>query len=230
MQINVNGVDYTVPSSLMAITLQRRIEFDSTYGKALREKLNRIVEIQDTTIKELEFGAYRTEMACKTLAFFASIPLNIVEQTDLKQVMLVYEKTLQNYSEDVDFANKEWQRIDQFHWNGAVWRIAEPELTNNSSMTFGEFITAKQVVQDMIEYGNEKYGALLKLCCVYFRKEGEAFDEEFVDEESDRYRLMQTLPLQYGLHVGFFLASSMSTWISTFLSFGKQEAREQAYQ
>lgn len=225
MQININGINYTLPSSLMAITLQQRIDFDNTYGKTIREKLLKIVDIDDPIVKENEFTGYHMELACKTLAFFANIPLQIVENTDIRQVLLVYHNTMKNFSEDVDFSNRDHQPEYQFTWNGEQWKIAEPELTNNSTMTFGEFITAKQVVQDLIEYGNEKYVALLKLCCVYCRKVGEAFNESFLDEQSERYNLMQTLPLQYALNVGFFLADSMNTWISTFLSSGKAEAK-----
>lgn len=225
MQININGIDYTLPSSLMGITLQKRIEFDTTYGKKLREQLIKIADIDDPVTKENEFTAYHLELACKTLAFFANIPLQTVEQTDMKEVLLVYHNMMRSFSEDADFTNKEHPLEHRFTWNNEQWRIAEPELKNNSSMTFGEFITAKQVVHDLIEYGNEKYGALLKLCCIYFRRVEEAFDEVLVDEEGDRYKLMQTLPLQYALHVGFFLNDSMHTWIDTFLFSGKAEAK-----
>lgn len=226
MQININGVNYNYPSSLMAISLQQRIDFDNKYGKDIRKKLEKITEITDPVVKETEFTGYHMELACKTLAFFANIPLHIVEQTDIRQVLLVYHNTMKNFSEDVDFANKDQDVQYMFEWNGATWKISAPELTNNSTMTFGEFITAKQVVQDMIEYGQEKYGALLKLCCVYCRKEGEAFDESFVDEEGERYKLMKTLPLQYGLNTGFFFLNTMRTWIDTFLFSGNHEVRE----
>jgi hypothetical protein len=228
MQLTIEGNTYNLPSSLMQVTLQQRIDYDITYGKGLTERLTRIIDIKDETLKEIEFTGYQMELACKTLAFFGKIPLEVVEKTDVKQVLTVYHHTMKGFSEDVDFANKE-ELISEFEWNGDTWTIAAPELNENSKMTFGEFVTSKQVVQEMVEFGHEKWGALLKLCCIYFRKKGEPYSDDLINEDKERYKLLQTLPLQYALQTGFFLMRSTSSWIDTFLSSGNQEAKEQEY-
>lgn len=230
MQLTIEGTTYHLPTSLMQITLQERIEYDNIYGKALTERLGKIIDIKDDTLKEIEFTAYQMELACKTLSFFGKIPLDVAEKTDIRQVMTVYHNVMKGYSEDVDFSNKEEQLVNEFEWNGDTWTIAPPMLDNNSQMTFGEFVTAKQVIQDMVEVGKEKWAGLLGLACVYLRKKNEAFNEEMMDKEGERYELLKSLPLQYALHVGFFFLSSMNSWISTFLFSGKQEVEGRGYQ
>lgn len=227
MQITIEGNNYTLPTSLMQITLQQRIDYDATYGKDLAEKLSKIAAIKDITVKEAEFSLYHVELACKTLAFFGNVPLEIVEQTDMFQVLTVYENIMKGFSDDTDFGSEE-KLVTEFEWKGETWVIQPPYLDNNSKMTFGEFVTAKQVIQDMVEVGKEKWEGLLGLACVYFRKKHEVFSESLMDKEGERYKLLQTLPFTYALQVGFFLKHSTDSWINTFLFSGKQEAGEQA--
>jgi hypothetical protein len=159
--------------------------------------------------------AYRMELACKTLAFFGKIPLDIVENTSIMQMMTVYRHTMQGYSEDVDFGREE-KLQNVFDWQGDLWEIAPPVLDNNSDMTFGEFLNAKQVIKDLYELGNEKWSPLLGLCCVYFRKKGEAYNESL--STGERMELLKTLPFPYALQVAFFLKISQDSWRKTFLS------------
>lgn len=228
MQITIEGVMYDLPSSLMDITLQERIDYDATYGKALSERLTKIIDIKDDFLKGLELTDYTYQSACRTLAFFAKIPLEIIEQTDLNQVMIVYDKFLKFLSEDTDFLNKEFRIQHEFEWQGDTWVIAPPELNSNSAMDFGEFLDAKQAVKDLYELGQEKWNALLSLCCVYFRKKGEVYDAALNADDSPRRQLLKTLPLEYAMHVGFFLSASMTSWLQTFLSSNQNSEEKQS--
>lgn len=221
MIITIEGKDYTLPASLTAVTLAQRIEFDNAYGKELRDKLKKILDIKNDVLRDMEFTDYHCQLACKSLAFFAGIPLDVVESTAVDDVLTVYHQTMKGYAEDVDFTNKEFQLQHEFHWKDEVWVIAAPELKHDSKMSFGEFITSKQVVQNMSDLGNGAWDSLLPLCCIYFRKKDEPFKEEFINESSERYQLMKSLPLEYAIHVAFFLNVSQTTWLKTFQSFGK---------
>lgn len=218
MIITIEGTDYELPASLAAVNLGRRIEFDNQYGKDLREKLKKILEMKDGLAKDMEFTDYHCQLACKSLAFFAGMPLNVVENTSIEDVLVVYHQTMKGYAEDVDFANKEFEPLQEFYWNDEAWVIAAPELKHDSKMTFGEFLDAKQWVKNLYELGNDKYEALLMLCCIYFRKKDERYTKDLANENGDRYKLMKTLPMEYALHVGFFLSVSMSSFINLFRS------------
>lgn len=227
MKVKINDQEYDLPASLAAVTLSQRIEFDKVYGKALREQLKKIIEMKDERLKEMEFTEYHCKVACQSISFFAGIPLETVYNTSIEDVLAIYYSTMKGYAEDIDFANKEFELKHEFAWKDAIWTIAPPELKTDSKMTFGEFITSKQVVQNMMDLGDEKWGALLPLCCIFFRKRDEPFNEEFTNEGSERYVLMKTLPLEFALHVAFFLKSCQSFYLSISQSSKKVEDQVQ---
>lgn len=228
MKVKINGQEYDIPASLAAVTLQQRIEFETKYGKDLRRQAVKILEIKNEQLKDMELTVYNCELACKSLSFFAGIPLETVNNTAIEDVFAVYQSVMKSYADDMDFTNTEFKLENEFGWKDELWTITAPELSSNSKMTFGELITAKQAVQNLMELGDEKWESLLPLCCIYFRKKGEAFNEEFLNEEGDRYRLMKSLPLNYALHVAFFLSGSMDSWRKTFQSSRKVEDPEPA--
>jgi hypothetical protein len=225
MRITINGRDYNLPASLSAVTLGQRIEFDKAHGKGLREQLKKIEEMKEGIVKEMEFTDYHFQLACKSLSFFAGIPLDVVYNTAIEDVFIMYHNTMKGYAEDVDFAAKEFDLKNEFQWNNETWVVAAPELKHDSKMTFGEFLDAKQWVKNLYELSQEKYEALLMLCCIYFRKKDEPYTKGLSIEEGDRYRLMKTLPLEFALHVGFFLNASMASYIQICLSSTPQEGK-----
>lgn len=227
MKLKIEGKQYTLPASLAAVTLSQRIEFDRQYGKALREQLKKIFELKDEQQKEMAFTDYHLDVACQSLSFFAGIPLDVMKNTAIEDMLAIYHATMKGYAEDMDFTNKDFELKNEFAWKDSIWILAAPELKNESKMTFGEFITSKQVVQNMMDLGDEKWGALLPLCCIFFRKKSEAFNEEFISEGSERYELMKSLPLEFAIHVAFFLKNCQSSWVNTFLSSKKLEDQVQ---
>jgi hypothetical protein len=228
MKIKINEQEYELPASLAAVTLQQRIDFEKQYGKELKKQLAKITDIKDERIKEIEFTDYHCKLACQSLSFFAGIPLDVVYNTAIEEVLALYHNTMAGYAEDYNFVSQEFELKNEFAWKDEIWVVAPPELKQDSKMTFNELITAKQAVQNMMQLGDEKWEALLPLCCIYFRRKDEAFSEEFIREESDRYKLMKSLPLEYALHVAFFLSGSLSTWLNTFPSFSQAGDREPA--
>lgn len=218
MQITIDGTQYTLPTSLSDITLAARVEYDNTYGRDMRLRLDELVKMPEGYERELEVGEYQCDVACKSLSFFGNIPLDVVQNTMLNEVLAVYDACMKSISDEYNFDNEDFTITHEFDWNGDVWAIAPPELKSASAMTFGEFLDAKQWVKDLFEFSNQRWGSLVALCCIFFRKKGEAYTEALSDPEGERHKLMLTLPLDYALHVGFFLSDSMLTYTRTFLS------------
>jgi hypothetical protein len=226
MKITIDGRDYNLPASLSAISLAQKIEYDQKHGKDLRAQLKKISDIKEGIAKEIEFNDYHFQLACKSLSFFAGIDLEVVYNTAIEDVLIIYHKAMQGYAEDVDFAAKEFDLKNEFVWNDEIWMVAAPALKHDSKMTYGEFLDAKQWVKNLYELGEDKYEALLMLCCVYFRKKDEPYTKELSNDGGDRYQLLKSLPLEYALHVGFFLSSSMNSCIQIFHSLGQAEKEE----
>lgn len=228
MEIVIEGKDYNIPSSLLEITLGDRIAYDKMYGRALAEKLKKIREMKDGPIRDMDFTEYHVDLACKTLSFFGKIPLNVIQNTSVAQVLTIYHHQMQVLSDETDFADPNLLMKKEFEFAGARWSLYPPELTEESKITFGEFLDAKQTVQNIYEVGNEKWESLLPLCCIYLRRGEEPYDPKNFGEGSHRYDLMRNLPLQYALYVAFFLKSSMYSFLKTFPSFGQAKQNQAA--
>lgn len=212
MQIVINGTKYNVPISISDITLMDRVNFDLEHGKKLNEKLKKVFEVKDKNLQELDYAEYTMELACRSVSFFCKIPLHIVQNTDLDQVFAVYTTFLKLISEETNFSNPETEIQHEFEWKGEMWCIHPVDLKLGSKMVFGEFVDAKQIVHDMYELGEEKWLALVNLCCIYLRKKDEKYDKSFPDVDGPRYQLMKTLPLDKALNVGFFLIGIINSF------------------
>lgn len=218
MQIKFADNHYNIPASLYDVKLWDRIEFDRMHGVILREQLKKISEMKEGPARDLDFTEYHGGLACRTLSFFGKIPYEIVIDADLTDVLTIYHHTMKGYSEDVDFGNDQFELNRVFHWQNEEWVIQPPELKQDSIMTFGEFLQAKQWVKSTWELSEEKWDAMHGLACVYFRKKGEAFSEDFMNEGNERNELMKRLPLEYAIHLGFFFRDSMNSYLNTLRS------------
>lgn len=225
MQITIEDVQYTLPASLMDVTLGQRIEFDQQYGKEQRAKLKVIRETEDALTKEMDFTEYHLDVACKTIAFFGSIPLEIVQNTAIDEVLAIYHTVMHPMTEEVDFNQPSFTLNLEFKWKDTTWLLQPPDLKNNSKMTFGEFIDSKQIVHDLYEKEDQKWEALLSLACIFFRKKDEQYSEELSVVEEPRCQLLKTLPLAYALHIGFFLSASQRSYKITSRYSGHQKLK-----
>lgn len=222
--VTINNKQYHIRTSLMEITLQQRLDWDIQYGGYFKKQLEDILKIEDELAKEIDYYAYTIELAVKTISFFNDIPLDVVENCDLNQVLALYHTSIYLMSEDTDFHNKEIADVTHVQWNGQDWEIQPPFLNNTSEMTAGEFIQAKQIISNVYEIGQQKWQALLPLCCIYLRKKGESYSDALISEEGERMKLMRELPLQHALSVAFFLSDSMNLFMNTFRFSESQEA------
>jgi hypothetical protein len=98
----------------------------------------------------------------------------------------------------------------EYTWKGQIWELHPPELKHGDKMAFGEFIDSKQLVKDLHDLGQNKWQIMLRLAAIYLRKQGEAYEESFLYDDSERLKLMRDLPMDIALSVGFFLNSSLN--------------------
>lgn len=212
MIITINDKKYRIPLTLKDVTLQQRILFDREHGKILKDQLKKITEMKDSVGRELEFTEYHANLACRTVSFFGDIPWEVIIDTNLTDVFTIYHHTMKSFSEDIDFGNAEYELHRSFFWENDEWVIQAPELKPESTMALGEFLQAKQWVKNTWEFADEKWDALHGLACVYFRKKGEKFNEEFTQEGNARFELMKKLPMEYAIHLGFFFRDSILSY------------------
>lgn len=214
MKIKINGQLYTFPIGLHQVTLQQRVGYDKEHGQKLKEQLKKIIEIKNPVLQDMDFSAYQMDMACRTVSYFGRIPLATVQQTFMDDIFALYMTYLKLVTEETDFSKPE-AILHEFEWKGDTWQIHPVQLEQNSRMNFDEFIDAKQIVQNLYELAEEKWEALLYLCCIFLRKKDEPYSKELAVENGPRFKLMLTLPLDKALNVGFFLSSLINTYLTT---------------
>jgi hypothetical protein len=159
MRVIINDKEVVFPSSLSDVTLGQRIDFYNEHGRLLDEMIDSIAKIEDTTDQEIELAEFAFEKMFRIFSFFAGTTVEAVKESEfIDQVAEIYYKSLAPLFEP----QTETQLRESFTWNGETWVISKPELIQGSKMSFGEFIDAKQAIQDMEERG--AYEKLLKLC------------------------------------------------------------------
>ncbi len=216
LQFTYRDKTFQYPVTTAEVTLGQRVAFYEQYGKELDEAATALLSGENEEVNNADETEHVLDAACKTFSFFTEIPLQEVRQNiDVAQVYNIYNTCLHSIMADAE-GDKEtllWE------WEGDTWNIAPPVLSPMSDMTFNEFLTAKEITRQLQQMGGGRWEGLPYLCAIYLRKEGEEFNEIFVQPDSERLKIMQTLPLNIALAVGFFLSSTMSSYLNTSASF-----------
>lgn len=212
MRIKLNDQWINLPSSLSEITLKQRIDFQIQHGNLLDEMAKSILSLEDTEERMLELTQFQFEKMFRSFAFFAGTTVEAVKESEfLDTIANLYYSSLKILFEDEDKLVPK----HQFLWNKELWYLQAPELKNGDRMTFGELIDSKQIIQDLSNLGKSQWEALLPLCCIYLKRKDEIYEESFLYEDSDRMKLMEMLPLDIALQVGFFLSGSLNMFMKT---------------
>lgn len=224
MRVTINNKEVIIPSSLSEFTLGQRIDFHNQHGRLLDEMLDSILQMEDEYFREIDLVEWRTQKMYRTFSFFAGMTIeDLIESAFVDEVAKIYHASLA-----VMLAEEENMELQQeFIWKGEQWQLAPPEFTRKTNIKYGELIDAKQIIKDMVEMGRGKWEYMVKLCAIFFRKKGEAYDESFVEEDSDRLKLMHELPMNIALQVGFFLSGLINISM-TLLKFSANQEQSQA--
>lgn len=225
MQISINDKTINFPSSLSDITLGQRIEFHNEHVTKLDAILKEVLEMPDGFLKDLALQDYHDEFAMHFIAYFSGCSIDAIKEFAAADLVLTLYHTV--YADILDEeANVELQ--SEFLWNDEVWHLQSPHLNQHHPMTFGELIDAKQVLKDLVDDNGSRWDLLLKVCCMFLRKPNESYNENLLEEEGERMKLMRSLPLDIAVAVGFFLTSSINLYKNTLVvsKEGKEEAEQ----
>lgn len=202
---------YQFPDCLHEITLGQRIAFQNEYGNELDKQAREITEMKDGDDKELAVTIWNVEAAVKTFSFYTGIPYDdCAKRINIEHLVTLYGQQMAALRQEE--AELHVQR--EYVFNGELWKLEAPELTDESGMTLNEFVHAKEITRLMQQAATGKWEPLLYLCAIYLRKDGEPFEEHLVKPSGDRIKLMKELPLDIALAVGFFLSSTVTIWSS----------------
>ena len=214
MRVQINDTIVNIPSSLSEFTLGQRIDFYNQYGKGLDERGLKCEKMEAGIDKELERIEINLDIMFKSFAFFSGIDENVLKESEfVDTIAAIYHSSIASlFAEQSDMDLQ-----TEFEWNGKIWKLYNPEMKQESRMKFGELIDAKQTIQNMEALGYGRWEAMLSLCAIFLRPEGEEYDECFLYENSERLQLMRDLPMSIALQVGFFLSVSLNIYTSSFL-------------
>lgn len=208
MTITLNDKEIFLPSSLSEFTLGQRIDFHNLYGRELDDQLAELQKTPDNDDRAIEMMDFYFDRMCKVFSFFAGTTPEAVKESDfVDDIAMICASQLLPLFEEPSF--DELKR--QFHWAGSDWFIDDPQLKMGDPMAFGEFIDSKQLVKNSIDSEVGRWECLLALCAVYLRKQGEAYQKEFIYPGSERMKLLGDLPMEIAHQVGFFLSSTRIT-------------------
>jgi len=223
MIFRFKDIDYTFPSSLDAITLRQRIAFNDEHGKHLDDWAKAIAEMKDEFKKEGERSHWHLDNAARMLSFYTGIPFEQVsKEVFITDLLYIYNTQMQELFRQ----EAEMQLQNIYSWNDEDWYITTPELKPTDNMALNEFIVSKEIVRMLNAAGQGKWDMLPYLCAIYLRRKDEPFSEELVQEGSERLALMQDLPLDIAIAVGFFLSGIVNTYTTALHSLEKAEQRE----
>lgn len=222
MDVRYKDQVYTFPASLNAITLRQRIAFNEAHGKALDDMSKTIAAIKDEFVRETEQTQWHLENAARAFSFYTGIPFDEVRsEVGITDLLHVYNTDMQAmYKEETEVELK-----PVYNWKHEDWYLTIPELKPTDKMVLNEFIVSKEIVRALHDAGQGKWDTLPYLCAIYLRKKDEPFTEELVQEGSKRLALMQELPLDIAIAVGFFLTGTVNiyTTISQFSNQAEQK-------
>jgi hypothetical protein len=223
MKIKYKEREYIFPDSLADITIAQRIQFYELYGKGLDDKVMKIDKIANEFNRQSELSAWHLNSAICQFAFYTGLPLPEVQKdADILSLLDIYHTAMLPLMKE----EQKVELIREIEIDGQAWVIDIPELLATSSMTFNEFLHAKEIVRQLEQLGNGKWHSLPYLCAIYLRKPGEAFDELFVTEGSERLLFMQKLPLNIAIGVGFFLTNTVNIYSTTSQYSSPQKQKE----
>jgi hypothetical protein len=222
MKVTINDdQQVNFPTSLADITLGQRIDFYLEHGKLLEEMRTDIMKIEDETDREIEMASFLMEKIYRTFAFFSGCPLEAVKESDFHDDVIAITMA----SMHTIFENQDLDPKSSFHWKGEEWTLENPELKQDSKLSFGEFIDSRQMIQDMTDENCGKIETLLPLCAIYLRKKGEAYQESFLYENSERLQLMRELPMDVALNVFFSMNGRLPGSVTDFHFFSRAEQK-----
>ncbi len=220
MQILIDKAPYSIPFDLHNISIGDYIRYHTEYGRDLDKEVDTILskDYGDNDEAELnrqiDIDNHIDHEALCWFSYWSKIDLQQAKQNKgIKDILDAY-RVMKFQIKDQEEKIKEFPL--EFEWGGEQWVIDDFVVDPSSGMSFNEIITSKEVIRQLNALGNGRWESMPYLAAIFLRKKGEDFQDEFIREGSDRLTLMQQLPMDHALTVGFFLNTCVSIWKKTF--------------
>lgn len=229
MEVTINGNKCDVPFDLELISLDRFIDYQIQYGNDLDKAFNDLIKKEyegsedDQEFERMfDLELYVDNEALAWFSFWTNTDLFTArDHKNIVPVLVKYRALRSLLKEGTDKAKEDFPM--HFNWKGEEWEIEDFKLNPASDMTFNEIVTSKETMRQLHSLEKGKWESLPYLAAIYFRKKGEAFEDEMIFEGSERMKLMMSLPLSIALKVSFFLITCLGTWQRILAYSGTQE-------
>lgn len=223
MQVRINDIEIEIPFDPEMIKLSDFLEWHNDYGKDLNKSLKEIADNKniDETDRMIQFEDYLDREALLWFCFWTKCDFEDAKNQPNITPYLDQYRLLRTLLNDNDF-----EYPYSAEWEGFDWVIEDFKLNPASEMSFNEIITSKEVMRQVYKIGQDNWTGLPYLCCVFFRKKGELFEDSFIHEGSERMELFKSLSLKHALAVAFFLSICVNIWSNISVSSVRVEAEE----
>lgn len=173
-----------LPANSDELKLIHWIGFFRTYGAELDRAYATLPEMEEGPFKQLQMADHNLDRLYSMTAYFLGIHIDEAER--------IY--TIEEVSEFNNTCFSKWFEHeadtykDKYTIDGVVYNLPPPELHPGSTMTFGEFIDSKVVMQNAKATELSKWELLYQLAAIFLRKDGEAYNDSFVQEDTQRFK------------------------------------------
>lgn len=223
MQFIVDNIAHEIPLNLPDITLGRFVNYYDAYGRDLDNELKELMAkdyknegYSDDELelhKEIILDDHLDKEGVAWISFWTEKSKEQITKSLSIVPLLNQYRTLRAMLNETEAQEKTIPF--EVTWRGDAWSVQDYKVNASSLMDFNEIITSKEIIRQVNSVGKGRWDALPYLCAVFFRKNGEAFNDQFVIEDGERMKIINELPLEYALKVSFFLKSCVSIWRST---------------
>lgn len=209
MEVRINEVIFDIPFDPAVIPLSKFIIWHNDYGKDLNKELIAIIDNKhiDELDKTFQLENYLDKEALHWFCFWTDT--EFVEASTHPSILpyLQQYRVLRYMLKENDY-----DYPYQVDWKNEQWEIQDFKLNPSAEMNFNEIITSKEVMRQVYKIGGDNWNGIPYLCCIFFRKKGELFDDKFIADGSPRMRELQEVPLVHAMAVAFFLNICVNIW------------------
>lgn len=232
MQVTVNTKAYEVPFDLASISLGDFINYQDQYGSDIDKLLIALSEKEYTGAddeielqKAMDLDSHLDTEALAWYSYWTKTDLyEVRHQPNIEPVLAQYRLLRFLLKQQMEEAEAVYPL--EVSWNDEQWEIQSHVVNPESQMSYNEIVTSKETMRQLYTLGKSQWHCLLYLCCIYFRKKDEAFDDTMIYEGGERMELLKGLPLNIAVKVSFFLNNCVNILKSLLASSVEKEVLE----
>lgn len=223
MIIVIDNHEINVPDSITDLTLRDRIEYDVHFGDDLNKLFDEIVgdKEMDEPTRELKLAELYIDRVHKTVAFFGECEIDDVQKIRFDGLSKLYETHLKQFIE----IPKTRDDGNSFLINDILYWLPDTSLLPSTEITFIEFITSREVTRNMSSTSSEKLTAIAYIGAIFFRPDGDKFDETKMDPNSGLVEMIMDLPFITAIQIGLWFDEWIESIAKSFSVFDPSKSK-----